>query len=73
MTIHNGRGGSRWQEKNGGILDGVEENGVGGNEGRKDSRLRQTYYPMYMYDYMNGVNPHCVQHRNEKLYPICVQ
>ena len=35
-------------EKNGGNLDGVEENGMGGCGGRKDSRMRQTALP-YVY------------------------
>ena len=47
-------------EKNEGTLDGVEENGAGGGGGRKDSRMKQ-YYPMYMHDYMDGVNLHCAQ------------
>ena len=38
-----------WGEKNEGTLNGVEENGVGGDEGREDSsRMRQTVLP-YVY------------------------
>ena len=48
------------QEKNGGTLHGIEENGARVGGGRKDNRLRH-FYPMYMYDYMNGVNLYCVQ------------
>ena len=48
------------EEKNEGTLNGVEENGVEGG-GRKIAEWKRQYYPMYMYDYMNGVNPHCVQ------------
>ena len=53
-----------WQgeEKNEGTLDGVEENGVGGDGGQKDSTMKQTVLPYaYIYDYMNGMNLHCVQ------------
>ena len=51
--------GGRWgEEKNEGTLDGVEENGVGD---RKRVEWNRQYYPIYMYDYMNGVNIHCVQ------------
>ena len=49
------------EEKNEGTLDGVEENGAGGvGEGKRVDWDRH-HYPMYMYDYMNGVNLHCVQ------------
>ena len=48
------------KEKNEGTLNGVKKNGVEWGGGRKDSRMRQ-YHPMYMYDYMIGVNLHCVQ------------
>ena len=59
MTIYNEGVGGR-EEKNEGTLDGIEENGMGEGGGRKDSRTKQ-YYPMHMYDYMNGVNLHHVQ------------
>ena len=38
-------GDSRGEEKNEGTLDGVEEKGVGGQWGWKNSRMKQTVLP----------------------------
>ena len=60
MTIHN-NGGWWGEEKNEGTLDGVEEKVVGGGGNGKTVEWNRQYYPIYMYDYMNGVNIHCIQ------------
>ena len=52
-----------WQrgEKNEGTLDGVEDKGVGVGGNGKTVEWNRQYYPIHLYDYMNGVNIHCVQ------------
>ena len=68
MTIYN-NGEQQGEEKNEGTLDGVEEIEVGVGENGKTVELNRQYYPIYMYDYMNGVNIHCVQPQKRKVVP----
>ena len=51
--IYNGAGGGEW-ENNGGTLEYVERN-------ERVVEWDRHHYPMYMYDYTNGMNLHCVQ------------